>query len=357
MIKAGQRSCFLVFFPLLCQVPLSFVITDIIPETPDAASFLLLPVNGEPVLYKAGQFLTLLLTLHGRPIRRSYSLASAPGTDHTLRITVKRVENGEVSRYLLSHLKKGDVLETLPPAGMFVYDDENTVERTVFLLAAGSGIVPVFSLLKHLLYSEPHIHIVLVYQNHSVKTTIFRDELDGLQRIHHEQFTWIDFVRPDHVNNTLLEEIIQRELRHKKEDARFYTCGPPLFMNMCRFSVLTMGFSPDQVKREFFTTEALPPPPLVKDATPKNVPILTNGSRRSFQTQYPSTILESALQQGIALPYSCRNGRCSSCVAKCVEGALIMNNNEVLTEKDIRNGLRLTCTGYALTDITLQYEH
>lgn len=357
MIKAGRRSCFLVFFPLLCQVPLSFIITDIIPETPDAASFQLSPVNGEHVAYKAGQFLTLLLNVHGRAVRRSYSLSSSPGTDHSLRITVKRVENGEVSRYLLDHLKKGDIVEALPPAGMFVYDDENTASRDVFLLAAGSGIVPIFSLLKYLLHQDKTIHIVLMYQNHSVRDTIFRNELEILQQTYSDRFTWIDIVRPEHLNNEVLEKLIERELRYNKADARFYTCGPPLFMNMCRFSILTMGFSSEQVKREFFTTEVLPPPPLVNDTTPKNVTIIANGNQFTFQTQYPSTILESALQQGISLPYSCRNGRCSSCVARCVEGALIMNNNEVLTDKDIRNGLRLTCTGYALTNITLQYEH
>lgn len=357
MIKAGRRSCFLVFFPLLCRVPLSFIITDIIPETPDASSFLLSPLNGEHVPYKAGQFLTLLLTLHGRAIRRSYSLSSSPGADHALRITVKRVENGEVSRHLLDHLKKGDIIEALPPAGMFVYEEGNTVSKDVFFLAAGSGIVPIFSLIKYLLHLDKMIHIVLVYQNHSVRDTIFRNELEILQQTYSDRFTWIDIVRPEHLNNEVLEKLIEQELRYNKADARFYTCGPPLFMNMCVFSIRTIGFSSEQVKREFFTTETLPPPPLVKDATPKKVTILANGNRFSFQTQYPSTILESALQQGISLPYSCRNGRCSSCVARCVEGALIMNNNEVLTDKDIRNGLRLICTGYALTNITLQYEH
>ncbi|MGV3765177.1 MAG: 2Fe-2S iron-sulfur cluster-binding protein [Chitinophagaceae bacterium] len=338
-------------------MPLSFIITDIIPETPDASSFLLSPLNGEHVPYKAGQFLTLLLTLHGRAIRRSYSLSSSPGADHALRITVKRVENGEVSRHLLDHLKKGDMIEALPPAGMFVYEEGYTVSRDVFLLAAGSGIVPIFSLLKYLLHLDKTIHIVLVYQNHSVRDTIFRNELEILQKKHNDRFTWIDIVRPEHLNNEALEKLIEQELRYNKADARFYTCGPPLFMNMCVFSIRTIGFSSEQVKREFFTTETLPPPPLAKDATPKKVTILANGNRFSFQTQYPSTILESALQQGISLPYSCRNGRCSSCVARCVEGALIMNNNEVLTDKDIRNGLRLICTGYALTNITLQYEH
>jgi ring-1,2-phenylacetyl-CoA epoxidase subunit PaaE len=66
--------------------------------------------------------------------------------------------------------------------------------------------------------------------------------------------------------------------------------------------------------------------------------------------------LQAALDQGIALPYSCKGGVCSTCVARCVAGRVRMSKNDVLMEDDLRAGLVLTCVGYAETDLELELE-
>jgi ring-1,2-phenylacetyl-CoA epoxidase subunit PaaE len=96
-------------------------ITRIVNETPGSKTFYLKP-EGQEVSYKAGQFLTLLLSIEGKEVRRAYSLGSTYQIDEEMFITFKRIENGAVSRYLFDRLNEGDVLEALPPAGRFTID-------------------------------------------------------------------------------------------------------------------------------------------------------------------------------------------------------------------------------------------
>src|SRR5271165_504190 len=118
-------------------------------ELPDTATFFLTEISGKTIHYKAGQFITLVFNHHNEDIRRSYSLSSSP--DEKLpAITVKRIANGEISRFLLTKVRQGDILNALEPAGRFTLTDFEA-EKDIFLFAAGSGIVPVFSQLKYVL--------------------------------------------------------------------------------------------------------------------------------------------------------------------------------------------------------------
>ncbi|MES1161177.1 MAG: FAD-binding oxidoreductase, partial [Bacteroidota bacterium] len=90
-------------------------VVKIRPEAKDTATIFLQRADGQPLDYRAGQFLTFLFSFQNRQIRRSYSFSSTPGIDTTASITVKRVVNGEISRYLLDHLKEGDELLALSP--------------------------------------------------------------------------------------------------------------------------------------------------------------------------------------------------------------------------------------------------
>src|ERR1700744_5066400 len=92
------------------------------PEALDMKTILLERADGQPLLYHAGQFLTLLFNFRGRELRRSYSFSTTPGVDPIAAITVKRILNGEISRYLLDHLQSGDILSALAPAGRFTLE-------------------------------------------------------------------------------------------------------------------------------------------------------------------------------------------------------------------------------------------
>jgi ring-1,2-phenylacetyl-CoA epoxidase subunit PaaE len=343
---------------------LQWKVVKVVPETRETISYVLEPVSGKTVQYEAGQFLTILIDHHGHELRRSYSMSSTPGVDEQLSITVKRKVNGAISRYIQVMWREGTVFNTIPPTGMFRIDTDKNLQRTFFFIAAGSGIVPVFSLLKKVLHFEPKSRVVLLYQNFDEDRIIFNQALQQLQTRFGERFKRIDLlsspkdhaVYPQRLNNSLLEKLLLNEnVMGDKSNTFYYTCGPLLFMKMVEFTIRVMGFEGAQVRKENFTIESIPVPRFSMEPLPRAVTVHYGKDRYQFTTTYPSSILQSALDNHISLPYSCRAGRCSSCVARCVTGSVKMSVNDILTEKDLLQGLVLTCVGYAETDVVLQF--
>src|ERR1700743_1317544 len=118
-------------------------------ETPDTATFFFANLSDGKISYTAGQFITLVFTHHEQEIRRSYSLSSSPDED-MLSITVKRITNGEISRFMLTKLQPGEIIESVEPAGLFSLGNTET-QKDIFLFAAGSGIAPIIAQLKYAL--------------------------------------------------------------------------------------------------------------------------------------------------------------------------------------------------------------
>jgi ring-1,2-phenylacetyl-CoA epoxidase subunit PaaE len=339
---------------------ITFRIETIRPETPESFTFFLHEVNGKTITYKAGQFLTLLLNINGREIRRSYSLNSAPSVDKNLSITIKRISNGEVSRYLTDHLKEGDLINTLLPAGRFIINNYN--EELYCFIIAGSGINPAFSLIKHLLNDTVKPKILLIYQNRNEQTSIFRQQLLLLQEGYKNRLTIIElFSQPANhhlqskrLNNSLLEHLVSEQIQ--TTSVQFFLCGPPLFMKMAEFTLKTSGYAPSKIFKENFVIDTPPAPAFMIDTEPRNITIFLKNNQHQLQVKYPQSILQAALQREVHLPYSCRGGRCSTCTVRLLSGKIKMSINDVLTEKDIEAGLTLTCVGYAETDVVLQVE-
>lgn len=363
-------------------------VVGILAAAADTATIFLQRKDGRPLDYQAGQFLTLILAINGRELRRSYSFGSAPGVDEVAFITVKRVINGEVSRYLLDHLRVGDELRSLAPAGRFVLEEKEKSQgkedaitemakgratgsggRRLFFIAAGSGMVPVFSLLKKALADnhEPESRVVLFTQHHDEGSLLYKRSLEELAKQYGDRFSWVSMLssKNGRLNNWLLEALVRSALASQvksgqepdrlQPDPLFYLCGPPAFMRMVKFTLRLMGFADAQIKMENFTVEYVPPPPLLTDTTPKRITIRIGERALRFEAAWPDTILQAAERRHIALPFSCRGGRCSTCVTKCLSGKVTMSVNEVLTEKDLEEGLVLICVGYAETNVELAY--
>ena len=341
---------------------ISWKVADIVSETNDAYRFVLQNEADETINYQAGQFLTFIFNSKNGEIRRSYSVSSTPGVDEQVSITVKRIPNGEVSRHLINHIHINNTLTSIYPSGRFTIETYPEKQRQFVFIAAGSGIIPVFSLIKKILHTEPWSSIFLIFQNHSETEIIFKKQLDETEQKFTPQLKWLSLLSkplaarhsPQKLNNFLLEKLVDDHVDRKQENL-FYLCGPPSFMRMAQFTLKWMGFHNDQIKKENFTVEHIHPPPLISDRSPKEILIHYNKQTFEIQVEYPLSILQAALNKNIQLPYSCRAGRCSSCVAKCIKGNVIMSNNEVLTDRDLENGLVLTCVGFAETDAELAF--
>ncbi len=328
-------------------------------ETPESKTFFAEEIDQKPILYKAGQFVTLLVTLHNKEVRRSYSISSAPGIDTDFFFTIKRIENGELSRYLFDELQVNDTIASLPPSGRFTI--EKPESGLAVFIAAGSGITPVFSLIKHLLYQFDEAKVLLINQNHSERDSIFRHDLLLLEKKFSSRFSLREiYSHPDNhqkpsqrLNNNLLERILlQNEL---PASVQFYLCGPEAFMRMVQFTLKVMKYSGEAIRKENFFATA-PPPPFMTDKKPHNVTIHFHQKTHQLEVAYPYNILEVALKHHIHLPYSCRGGRCSTCTARCISGSVKMTINDVLTPQDLAEGLILTCVSYPETDVELTYD-
>lgn len=337
-------------------------ITEIIKETPDTFTYRLENTGPEPVIYQPGQFLTFLVELHGVTYRRSYSFSSTPGIDPYMSVTIREKENGEISRYILRHWQKGDVVTTMLPSGRFTLNSLGPRPRTIFLMAAGSGITPIFSLLKHILYREPGARVILVYSTSSPERTIFFDQLQALQAKFSLQLHCIYLFSkelPDgssgmqrRLSNLLLEPLVNEHLAYDRADAKFFICGPPDYMRMIMLTLTFMGFSEEQQHKENFvvnTAVKMEKAGRPQDSSPKEVQLRIGGQAYVITVPGDRQILDIALQQGIMLPYSCKGGVCGSCTARCTKGEVWMSVNEVLTDKELAQGLILTCVSYPLS--------
>jgi len=324
------------------------IIDSIIQETNDTKSFVLKSL-GNPIIYKPGQFITLLHPLSSS-VRRSYSLSSHPLLDQNLTITVKRIANGEFSRWLYDHAKLGDRLQTIGASGFFTLPNDLSNDAMILFMAAGSGITPIFSLLKEVLFQRQQ-KVLLIYSNHSEKETIFYNELKELEKQFSRRLSIIFLFSNNKKLNrarlsvTLLTELLREHVSNKTETIA-YLCGPSDYMVMTRITLLTEGIPSENIRTEKFNTDK----PVIKELPPDveehQVKIAFQGKNFSLSVKYPNTILQTAKLQGIDLPYSCEAGRCGTCAATCLSGRVWMSRNEVLLDKELEKGRVLTCTGY-----------
>jgi ring-1,2-phenylacetyl-CoA epoxidase subunit PaaE len=333
--------------------------------THDAFELTFAPLNAHSFQYKSGQFLTFLFPNNGHPFRRSYSLSSCEPTDTYPTITLKAIENGAASRILIQELHIGDTIESLPPKGVFVLDShKNGRAFDLFLMAAGSGIGPIWGIIKDAFYNHPLCKIHLLYSYRDKNNAAYLNEFITMANNHpnrfrlvqiHSQNKHIKFAR---LNSDLLLHEIDNHLLNDKQDAQVFTCGPIDYMDMVFITLLTHGFKKDQLKKEHFEIEELEGDlKSFMNHVSYKAQLVLDGKSITIDLPPHTSILNAAIQSGIELPYSCKSGKCASCIVNCTDGKVLMSYNEVLTDKDISSGRILTCTGYAHSNITLDFDH
>ncbi len=324
-------------------------------ELPDTATFFLKAVSGKRIVYKAGQFITLVFTHRTEEIRRSYSLSSSPDED-LLAVTVKRQTNGEISRFMLTKLKIGDILNAVEPAGRFTVNNYQT-KKDIFFFAAGSGITPVLSQLKYILNRKGDSKLALIYSNRDANV-LFKTELDALAIAHPQRLKIIYLLSSEvnRLNNLKVEQFVKQHIQFELANAEFFICGPFVYMRMVRLTLIYIGVDPEKIRRENFVIETAAVAGNLVNYPPGKVKIHLNGEVYDIATGENQTILQAALQNKVQLPYSCRVGSCSACAAICKSGKVVMSANEVLTDSDLVQGWILTCTGHVVSqDVVIEY--
>lgn len=335
-------------------------VKEIVQETPDCVTIYFWHPLSEQIKYKAGQFITVIVPIDGKKVRRSYSMSSSPHTDTSIGITVKRVLGGMVSNYLNDRVKVGDFLEIIEPLGNFFVEPDPEKSRHLVLFAAGSGITPMMSITKSILKMEPESRITLVYGNRSEGSIIFKDKIEELEYIYSKRLKVHHILsRPSHLWVGQVGRISQGiSIRFMKDSytdfARdeFFLCGPEGMMEDVIKGLNIYDVSKNQIHRENFHAPMLDEIHVEEtDNSLKTqmIKIIYDGNEYEFEVKPHQSILEAALDIDIDLPYSCQAGMCTACMGKCLEGKVKMDEEEGLTDKEIAQGYILTCVSHPLT--------
>ena len=207
------------------------IITDIKEETPDVKTFTLTAdVNSStPHLapFKAGQYITIHLTIDSSPVTRAYSLSSSPSlaSKDIYKITIKRVENGLVSNYMLDEIKVGDKLDVSMPAGEFGYNSV-TDEENAIGIAGGSGITPFMSLAGAILDGIVDCNLTVFYSVRTYEDIIFKNEIEEINKKSKKVKFMITLTREEkegYLNGHLTKEMLEPFI---KEFNTVLMCGP-----------------------------------------------------------------------------------------------------------------------------------
>lgn len=307
----------------------------------------------ESYRFEAGQHLAVRALLGGRELRRTYSIVSPAGDG--LRIGV-RVQ-GEMSRFLAVELPIGATLEALAPTGRFKPAPNSGQRRRYVALAAGSGITPVLSIVSTLLASEPTSEVLLVYGNRSMARTMFLEELYALKNRYIGRLT-LQFLmsrEPQDVEifNGRLDGPRLRELARTEFDPgqvdEYFICGPGSMVKELTATLKDLGAT-GKIHVERFAVDAPAADAMMPSGTSMGavttgteIAVTMDGRRRSFALTGTQTLLEAGEAAGLALPYSCRAGVCSTCRAKVVEGTVAMARNQALEDWEVQAGFVLCC--------------
>ena len=228
-------------------------VVELIEETPGTRSIVLEPPAWPG--HRAGQHIDVRLTAEdGYQAERSYSIASAPEDEHLV-LTVERLDDGEVSPYLADELRPGDELELRGPiGGYFVW--EEPLGGPLLLLAGGSGIVPLRSILRHRGAIESTVPARLLYSSRSLDEVIYRDELDRLGAdgavdvrltlTREQPEGWRGYRR------RIDEELLREVAWPPSERPAVFVCGPTAFVEAVAENLIELGHDPARVKTERF---------------------------------------------------------------------------------------------------------
>jgi ferredoxin-NADP reductase len=225
-------------------------VTDTRQETARVRTIAVEPENWPG--HRAGQHVDVRLTAEdGYQAQRSYSIASAP--EAGLELTVERLDDGEVSPYLVDELRPGDGLELRGPiGGYFVWEADDP--RTVFLVAGGSGVVPLMAMIRHHRASESTAPMRLLYSSRTLEDVIYRAELDGIgdetgvEIVHTltraQPEGWTGYTR------RIDPELLGKVAWPAGDDPAVFVCGATSFVEVVAEGLVGLGYDPRSIKTE-----------------------------------------------------------------------------------------------------------
>lgn len=333
-------------------IPLT--IKSIQPQTEQAIciAFDLAPEQLDAFQYQPGQHLTIRHLTDDGELRRCYSICS--DTQEDMSIAIKKIDQGQFSTWANAHLKAGDVLEVMPPQGVFFQKAAKAGGQNYLGFAAGSGITPILSIVKSVLNRQADATFTLVYGNRSWKQTMFSEQIMDLKDRFKERLQLVNIFSRElndsdifngRINADKLQQLFQANLISAEADHCF-ACGPEEMMTAVETVLPTWGIQRSKIHTERFNTGTAPKATAqqMESRSEERVNIILDGRELIVEvSKQDDSILDAALRAGADLPYACKGGVCATCKCKVLEGQVEMAVNYSLEEDEIQKGYVLSC--------------
>lgn len=335
-------------------------VRDVIRETADAISLVFdVPAGAEGGFrYKPGQFLTLKIpSVQTGSVSRCYSLSSSPHSDAFPTVTVKRTADGFASNWLCDNAIVGMSIECLSPAGAFI---PKNWDSDFVLLAAGSGITPMMSIIKTALAGHSNA-LTLIYANRDRESAIFTQQLADIEGRYPNRFSVYNWLESESGLPTapglsaLVSDLSNRDA---------FLCGPGPFMQIAEEFLLESHVPGERIHREVFrslssnpfevdadraSADPFPSPSAGDDGSAAGT-VELEGERHSFSWPRESVLLDVLLGMGLDAPYVCREGSCGGCACTITNGEVRMLANDTLDDHELGRGVRLACQSVPVSD-------
>jgi ferredoxin-NADP reductase/MOSC domain-containing protein YiiM len=341
-----------------------FRVADVVRESRSIASFVLEPVDGEPLpAFRPGQFLTVRVHPAGTPraLLRSFSLSLAPDA-RRYRLSIKREPEGVVSPYMHDHVERGDVIDVGAPRGMFTLDPAGG-EEPVVLLSAGVGATPVLAMLESLTAAGSKREVWWIHGARNRAEHAFADEARRSLAVLPGARSHIRYSRPaasdvpgrdydaeGHVTPEVLQDL------DVPLAGDYYLCGPTAWMRDLSAGLLTSGVAPQRIHTEIFGSEPLvgakhaPHPPPGEPRSGPEVAFTTSGLTVRWDPAFAS-LLELAEACDVPVAWSCRTGVCHTCECGLVDGQVTYLPDPLEPPED---GRALICCSQPTSDVALE---
>ncbi len=356
--------------PIRSLAPRTVTVVDVLHETPSCVT-LVVEEQSDSALseafgsFKPGQFVTVVVKLDGVEYRRAYSVSSTAEQFPRWAITIKRMQDGKISNYLNERSVVGGTLSVLGPSGNFVLGPSRAPAdsvRQLLFIAGGSGITPIYSMIRSLLASDESVRATLVYGNYNPEAMIFRDALSTLALQHPERLKLITVLEHgsevDSLQGRLDPAMIESILTAQElaSHVECFVCGPEPVMDAARSVLSALGIEKSAIREEKFSS----PQKRVSEAERAvgsdefMATFMLKGRPRLVTIRPGKTLLESGIEAGLDLPFSCTMGGCGACKSKLVRGSVSMVEPNCLLPSEATEGEILPCVSTCLSDVTVE---
>jgi ferredoxin-NADP reductase len=336
---------------------LALRVVDIIQETPSTKTFRLVAEDKYLPPFQAGQYISLFLDIKGIRTSRPYSISSQPNQIGFYDITLRRLQGGLVSNFLLDQIRVGDPLKSSGPQGHF-YHNPLYHEKTMVCIAGGSGITPFMSMIREIVECGIDQNVFLFYGNKCTDDVIFHQELLRISE-RFDRIRYIPVIEDPGADYTgkcglITADLIQEATGHISGKT-FFLCGPQGMYDFCIPALERMGIRKQSIRRELYG----PPVDICKDpGWPKHVAAndfftVTIKNGKSIQAPAKDPLLVSLEKGGIVLPSICRSGECSMCRVKILSGSVFQPPGTPVRKSDRKYGYVHACVSYPLEDLEI----